>query len=475
MAPTALLLPARKLRMLAVSTVFASLAAPALAQTAPSASDLEARLAALQAQLSQLQAEIATLKQERAATDDKLVLLEKTGADTAAKVDAAAKTDGFKVGNTTIKFNGFVKVDGLISSTSDGDIPGTSVARNFYVPNAIPVAADGADDLAQEDVDFDTSAQQTRLIISTSTPIGKNALKTLIEGDFQSAPGDGSELFTNAFDFAIRRAFIQYGGWTIGQDWTTFLNPALNFGVETADFIGPTEGVAFVRQPLVRYSFKNGLSLALENPETTVSVFGGAAGVSQDDEFIPDLIARYDGKAGPLTYAVSSVFSVLSSDAGAEISKAGIGWGFNAQGKWAIGKDQINFGAIGGRGIGRYVGLGVAPDAVVTLPGAIAPGSGLPEASDLDPIALVGGFIAYRHVWAPKWRSTLSFSAQNVFNNPAQGALSNDLVYSVFGNLFWSPFTNFNIGVEGRFAERQLVGGLEGNLIRGQFTAKYTY
>jgi len=455
--------------------VFALGCAPMAAQAqTTSPEELDARLRQLEAALKGLQAELAAVKDEKERAE-----MEAAGVATVAaqpsRVSPAAPApvpqEGFMIGNTTLRFNGFVKLDTLVTSTSDGVIPSSSVARNFYVPNAIPVAVDQS---AQEDPDLDFSVQQTRLIFTTSTPVGKSTIKTLVEGDFQSAPGDGSELFTNAFDFALRRAYIEWAGLTIGQDWTTFMNPALNFGLETADFIGATEGVVFIRQPQIRYRFKNGVSLALENPETTVATFGAAAGVAQDDEFAPDFIARYDGKLGALTYSLSSLFSVLSSDSGSEISKLGFGWGFNGQGKLQLGKDNFNFGVTGGRGVGRYVGLGVAPDAVVTLPGTLTPG-GLPPGADLEPIALVAGFVGYRHFWAEKWRSTLAFSAQNVFNDPAQGQLANDFVWSTFLNLFYSPIKNLSFGLEGRFAEREVVSGLEGNLIRGQFVAKYTY
>lgn len=456
----------------AVALAFGFLPFSAHAQSTPE--ELDARLRLLEEALKGLQAELTAVKEEKQRAQmeaDGVATVANRPAPVAAAAPAPTPSDGFMIGNTTLRFNGFVKFDTLVTSTSDGEIPGGSVARNFYVPNAIPVAATSA---LREDVDLDTSIQQTRLIFSTSTPVGKHTLKTLVEGDFQSAPGDGSELFTNAFDFAVRRAYIEYGGLTIGQDWTTFMNPALNFGLETADFIGATEGVVFIRQPVVRYRFKNGISLALENPETTVSTFGGASGTSQDDEFVPDVIARYDGKAGPLVYSVATLFSVLSSDAGEDVSKLGFGWGFNAQGKLQLGRDNLNFGVTGGSGIGRYVGLGVAPDAVVNMAGTITPG-GLAPGSDIEPIAVVAGFIGYRHFWSEKWRSTIAVSAQNVFNDPAQGPLSNDLVYSTFANLFWSPVKNLSFGIEGRYAERELFGGLSGNLIRGQFTAKYIY
>lgn len=458
----------------ALAVVFGCLPLSAQAQTA-TPEQLDARLRQLEDALKGLQAELAAVREEKTRADmaaDGVATIPVQPPKVSAAAPAVLPEDGFRIGNTTLRFNGFVKFDSSVTATSDGEIPASSVARNFYVPNAIPVAATRA---LSEGPDLDFSVQQTRLIFSTSTPVGKTTLKTLVEGDFQSAPGDGSQLFTNAYTFAVRRAYIEYGGFTIGQDWSTFMNPALNFGLETADFIGATEGVVFIRQPQIRYHFKNGVSLALENPETTLATFGAASGAPQDDEFSPDFVARYDGKVGKnVTYSVSSLFSVLSSDVGANISKVGFGWGFNGQGKLQLGKDNFNFGVTGGRGIGRYVGLGVAPDAVVDTPGTLTPG-GLPPGADLQPIALVAGFVGYRHFWTSKWRSTIAFSAQNVFNDPAQGALANDFVFSTFANVFWSPVKNLNFGLEGRYAQRELINGQEGNLIRGQFTAKYLY
>ncbi|MGK9626031.1 hypothetical protein O6382_24395, partial [Salmonella enterica subsp. enterica] len=59
-----------------------------------------------------------------------------------------------------------------------------------------------------------------------------------------------------------------------------------------ADFVGAAEGTVFARQAQVRYT-RGPFSIALENPETTVTPFGGGARIVADDNSLPDLTARY--------------------------------------------------------------------------------------------------------------------------------------------------------------------------------------
>ena len=76
----------------------------------------------------------------------------------------------------------------------------------------------------------------------------------------------------------LRRAYLQLDRWTIGQDWTTFQNPAVL--PESTDYVGGAEGTVFVRQPLIRYSAPLGKSVTLhvaaENPESGTASLGAA-------------------------------------------------------------------------------------------------------------------------------------------------------------------------------------------------------
>ena len=91
---------------------------------------------------------------------------------------------------------------------------------------------------------------------------------------------------SNSFVPCIRQAYLTYDKLTFGQTWTTFQNVAAL--PERVDFIGPTEGTVFIRQPLIRYTNGN-FQVALENPETTVQL--GSTSFEADDDKLPDLVS----------------------------------------------------------------------------------------------------------------------------------------------------------------------------------------
>ncbi|KTF07689.1 porin [marine sediment metagenome] len=66
----------------------------------------------------------------------------------------------------------------------------------------------------------------------------------------------------------------------MGQTWTTFMD--VGSLPESLDFIGTTDGITFARQVMVRYT-NGGLQLALENPESTITPFGGGSRITSDD------------------------------------------------------------------------------------------------------------------------------------------------------------------------------------------------
>jgi len=118
----------------------------------------------------------------------------------------------------------------------------------------------------------------------------------------------------------------------------------------------------------------------------------------------------------------------------------------------------------GGEGIGRYVGLNFSNDAVLNASG------------DLDAIGVVAGFAAYRHVWAPGWRSSLIWSAQKVDNDVAFTGLSaNRSAQSLHANLIWSPVTAFDVGAELMFADREIETGASDDMTRLILFAKYGF
>jgi len=430
-----------------------------LAQDAPDVSALEARIAYLEREIDLLRADVTAARTQQASQGQDIIRLDQQVAAAPAPAPApAAPVDGFRIGNNTVRYGGFVKADYSISQYSGGDPANGDAQREFYLPGTIPVG--GADEA--EATDF--NARQTRFWLTTDGVIGGRKVGTRVEFDFQVLPGTGDQRTTSPANPALRRAFVTIDNWLFGQEWTNF--QILSVLPETADYVGPTEGTTFNRQVQVRYT-RGPFSIALENPETTVTPFGAATRIVADDNTLPDLTMRYTFTRPWGEAAVSGIVRQLAYETtgvGA-IDSSTVGWGISAAARVKVGeRDDLKFMLTAGEGIGRYVGLNFANDAVLDASG------------DLEAIPLVAGFAAYRHYWRPNWRSSLIYSFQNVDNDPALLALStNAAAQSLRANLIWSPVPSFDVGSELSFGERELESGATGDVTRLTFFAKYGF
>lgn len=421
---------------------------------------LEARIAQLEAQLTALRSEVVASRVEQAArqqslTGDVLRIEQRVAAAPAAP---AAPADGFRIGNNTLKFGGFVKADVMASRYNGGDPANGDLLRDFYLPGSIPVG--GADESAATDF----NARQTRLWLTTDALLGGRRVTSRVEMDFQVLPGTGDQRTTSPSNLALRRAFITVDNWLIGQEWSNFQN--ITVLPETADYIGSSEGTVFARQVQVRYT-RGPFSISVENPETTVTPHLGSARIIADDSSLPDVTARYVVSRPWGEVSIAGIVRQLSYETtgtGATDSSTP-GWGVSAAGKFRVGaRDDLRVMVTAGEGIGRYVGLNFANDAVLDASG------------DLQPIALIAGFASYRHVWSPAWRSNLTWSAQSVDNDLSLiGVTTNRSARSVRGNLIWTPLPALDLGAEVMFGERELESGATGDLTRLQIFAKYGF
>lgn len=442
----------------------ALLSVPALAQAQTRAQTdtaaLEARIAQLEARLAALTSEVQTTRTAQTAQNQTLaqdiIRIEQRPAPAAPPPVAPA--DGFRVGNNTLKFGGFIKADYIASSYSGGDPANGDALRDFYLPGAVPVG--GAD----EGTAADFNARQTRFWLTTDGVIAGRKVATRIEMDFQVLPGTGDQRTTSPSTPALRRAFVTVDNWLFGQEWTNFQN--LSVLPDTADYIGASEGTAFARQVQVRYT-RGPFSIAVENPETAVTPYLAATRIVADDNVLPDLTARY---AVVRPWGEASVAGLVrqlryeTTGAGA-VDASAVGWGLSAAAKIKVGaKDDIRLMLTGGEGIGRYVGLNFANDAVLTASG------------DLEAIGLVAGLASYRHVWSPQWRSNLTWSAQSVDNDRALvGPGVNKFAQSLRANLIWTPIPAMDVGAELMFGERELESGASGDMTRLQVFARYGF
>lgn len=361
------------------------------------------------------------------------------------------------VAGTRFLYSGFVKLDALWSDYRDGEIADGSIGRDFYLPSTIPVGGAG------EGVDFDSHIKQSRFIFGTDTDLaGGGLLSSRLEVDlYGSSLGD--ERATNTYGVQVRHAYLQYGRWLVGQTWSNFMDATTL--PETADFIGPTDGTVFVREPMVRYTLGN-WSFSAENPETTITPFGGGTRIASDDNNIPDFTAAYTWKLGHGTLRAAALVRQLkyeTTGAGA-VNDTTRGAALSLAGKINFGKHDLRFSITGGEGFGRYVGVNFTNDAVLT-------GTG-----ELETISGWAAFAAWRQVWNERVRSTLMLSASE-YDNDAQltGGNANKSSWSWAVNTFYSPLAKLDLGLELRVAERQIESGASGAMRRLHAVVRYSF
>ncbi len=368
-------------------------------------------------------------------------------------VSAHAATIG-TVGNTTFKIGGFVKLDAMASSYSDGTLPSGNIGRDFYLPSLTPVGG------TEENTTIDMHARQTRFNLGTDSKVDGHTLKTFIELDFLATP-NGDERITNSYSPRMRHAYLSYDNWLFGQTWSTFQN--VGALPETADFIGNTDFGIFVRQAQVRYTSGN-WQFSAENPETTVTPNGGGTRITADDNELPDFVVRYNHKQDNLSLVVAALARQLTYNDGAGIDDSIASYGLSVSGKLMLGKDDVRFGVNTGSGMGRYIALNVANGAVLDANGK------------LEAIDSTAFYVGYRHFWNDEWRSNINYSAIAIDNDTTlTGTGATESTNSVRVNLFYSPVPGLSFGGELAHATRELENGADGNMDRLQFTAKLSF
>ena len=447
-----------------------ALALPALAQ----AQDASAREAALEARVAELERMVQQLVEQQSAQQQAQAAAPSQPAPAQAQTAQAPPPQiqttpilPNAASGTRFSYGGFVKLDAMLTDTSDGEIPDGSVGRLFYVPSAIPVGAPGAD----EGTDTDMGAQFSRFWFGADSTLDSgDKLKGYLEFDlFGGGSINGNEVATNTYGVTVRHAYVS---WTrpngasllAGETWSNFQDVAAL--PDAVDFVGPTEGTIFVRQAQLRYS-KGPWSFSIENPETTITPYRGAgARISSDDNLMPDITARWTRKGDWGHVSVAGMVREFAyENPASNIDDTAFGGAFSASGKWNLGKnDDLRFMATWGQGIGRYLGLGFASDTVLDAGGA------------LEPIDGYGAFLAWRHAFSPKLRGNLFYSMAHYDNDVALTGLNvNERAQSMHANLIYSPVPKLEFGAELIYGQRSLEGEADGDLRRLHTHVKYSF
>ncbi|MEP2270060.1 MAG: DcaP family trimeric outer membrane transporter, partial [Marinobacter sp.] len=321
------------------------------------AGETEDRIAELERQLAELKSMITSHQQAT-------VVNQQATAANAVEIEEARPS---KKG-TKFQYGGFIQLDMAASSYSEGK-PGNKLIEDFLVPSLIPVS-DGSGS------SYDTTnlhAKTSRLFFTTATDTDPGKISTRIEMDFLLG-NSGDERISNSWNSRLRHAFVKWDydegkSLLAGQSWSTFFN--VSALPNQIDFVGPV-GTLFNRQPQIRWT-SGGLQLAVENPATRLNWdVDGSLSTAFDDyhEGLPDLVARYNGKMGGLSWSAAGIARELSYDNGAT-DDAQMAYGLSLSGKWMLGKDDLRFMFNYGDGLGRYLGLNSFNDGYVGADGDI--------------------------------------------------------------------------------------------------------
>ncbi len=379
-------------------------------------------------------------------------------------------------GATEYAFGGYIKLDAIVSQYSDGERALAGVGDDFLVASVIPVGGESGD------TNLDMHAKHSRIWFKTTTATEVGTVGSYIEMDF-GVNQIGDERISNSAASRIRHAYInwQYNADSAilaGQTWSTFFN--VGSLPDTLDFVGPV-GTLFERQAQLRWTHSlRGASLlmfAIENPSSGLyGEDGSAAGASAyDNNSRPDIVLRFNGKSGDFSYSLAGLLrevaykqNYTNSQAQAVVGDDSVyGYGLSFAGVWQLGADDIRLQFNAGNALGRYLGLQTYRDGVIK------------DNGDIDLIDSMGGYIAYRHFWAPQWRSSLVLSASSADNPTSVAATTAASYQSAHANLIYAPVVALSFGIEyihaSKTIERPVNGDDSGDIDRLQFSAKYTF
>jgi len=350
-------------------------------------------------------------------------------------------------GTTTwLKLGGYAKVDAIADSTKVGN-------PSKFVTGTIPVPGEANFGKGEE---FNLHAKQTRVNFELRSPTRLGSLKIFYENDFF---GNSA---SSGMDYNLRHFYGQLANVTVGQTWTTFLDP--DAIPDTLDFAGP--GVqSIVRQPQVRYTFSPirehmHVALAIEEPNSDLSALP-ATGTSRN--IAPDFTGHWRWEGRPGHVQVGGLARVLAWDNSAGADDSTFAWGMNVSGvlhTW--GKDSMVGNFTIGEGIGRYM---------QDLPGGS--GAVVDAAGDLNALSVWGAMVGYRHFWCDAWRSEVTYGYVEMDNRSEQGAKAYDHTHYVQANLVWSPVARFYVGVEYLFGVKTSRDDSEGHAHRAQVSFQY--
>jgi len=338
----------------------------------------------------------------------------------------------------------------------------------------------GIDEQFGSDGQSSISVKQSRFGVKGSLPTGEGGTPLNFKFEFDLF-GTGAD--AGQTTFRLRHAYGEWGALLAGQTNSLFMDG--DVFPNTIDYWGPA-GMVFYRNVQIRYTpFKSEhshFSIAIERPGNDIDsgnlrLIEGFEDVQvQNDETLPDLTAqyRYGGDWGHLQFGgiLRKVgFEVRETPDDRWQSGSETGWGINVGSAInTIGSDKILLQFVYGEGIASYMNDGGMD---------LAPTASFDETAvtdvEAEAIPLTGVVAYYDHYWTPKWSSSIGYSYTEVDNTNFQAADTFNKGEYASVNLLHYPADNLMFGGEFLYGRRTNNDGADGDDMRFQFTAKYSF
>ncbi len=288
------------------------------------------------------------------------------------------------------------------------------------------------------------TAETSRFGFETSTPIGSGTLKTKVEADFYAYDAD------NRNRVRLRQAYGEYGGWLIGQTWSTFMD--LDNLPETVDFNGPI-GAPFSRRAMVRYAVGDAkagykFTFAAEDPEDQ---FGGGSA----NERLPQLVARVDKSFD--WGAVNARVLVHEKRSFSQVKR---GFGVGVGGSYKLSDKDVVMGQytrVDGDIDQLYGSNGYAIDA---------------DTGNITFDKNQGVVLGYARTFTSQLRGSVVLGFNR--GRTAQAA-DNKTLSELFVNLIYSPIKNVEFGGEFIFGKRKTFDSESGSMSRFDLMGRYSF
>jgi hypothetical protein len=382
---------------------------------------------------------------------------------------------------------------------------------------------------------WDFSGKQSRIFLDARTPSPYGEVKAYLEFDFSAANTNtilnNNQGSVNGYIPRFRQGYAAFGGLLMGQTQGTFTDN--DSDPELLDFGGTTGSMFVGRTPQVRYTYPlpNGMSIAIsaENPNPkfdgpfgayftdtnqipnmaacsalttstatnttniTNACLGNAAFFNASQDIIPTLVARWriEQPWGHLQAGVTTVGYELND--GEFLHKRYQGYGGAISGNFFTwGKDNLNWSAAGGDGIGDQIAnaSGVATNFGGALVGQafnatdsrsfFSTNRALYDSAVLaKTITSFSAKVGYQHWWMAGLRSTVDYSINHddvpaLIQASGRAAVNKELSVA-HANLIWSPVAFVDVGVEGAWGHRVTVSNLKGDAWTLQTSMKFRF